>query len=75
LVLNLGFSHLIEFAIPDGIGVEVDKANNITISGIDKQQVGQVAAVIRGYRVPDHYKGKGVRYFDEQVRIKAGKSA
>lgn len=75
LVLNLGYSHPIEFAIPTGIAVEVDKANNITIGGIDKQQVGQVAAVIRGYRTPDHYKGKGVRYFDEQVRIKSGKSA
>ena len=75
LVLNLGYSHPIEFAIPSGINVEVDKANNIIIAGIDKQQVGQVAAVIRGYRTPDHYKGKGVRYFDEQVRIKSGKSA
>lgn len=75
LVMNLGFSHPINFTIPDGITIAVDKQNFVTISGADKQQVGQVAAVIRGYRRPDHYKGKGVRYADEHVRIKAGKSA
>jgi large subunit ribosomal protein L6 len=75
LVMNLGYSHPIEFDIPDGIEIAVDKQNFVTIKGADKQQVGQVAAVIRGYRKPDHYKGKGVRYADEQVRIKAGKSA
>jgi len=75
LVMNLGYSHLIEFPIPQGIDISVDKSNKISVSGADKQQVGQVAAVIRGYRKPDHYKGKGVRYVDEYVRIKAGKSA
>jgi large subunit ribosomal protein L6 len=75
LVMNLGFSHPIEFDIPAGISIEADKANNVSIKGADKQQVGQVAAIIRGYRKPDHYKGKGVRYADEHVRIKAGKSA
>lgn len=75
LVMNLGFSHPIEFDIPAGIEIAVDKQNFVSVKGADKQQVGQVAAVIRGYRQPDHYKGKGVRYADEQVRIKTGKSA
>jgi len=75
LVMNLGYSHPIEFDIPAGISIEADKNNDITVRGPSKQQVGQVAAVIRGYRKPDHYKGKGVRYADEHVRIKAGKSA
>lgn len=75
LVLNLGYSHPVEFPIPAGITISVDKANRITIGGIDKQHVGQVSAVIRGFRKPDHYKGKGVKYINEQVRIKAGKSA
>lgn len=75
LVLNLGYSHPVEFPIPTGISISVDKQNKITVEGIDKQQVGQVAAVIRGFRKPDHYKGKGVRYLGEHVRLKAGKSA
>jgi large subunit ribosomal protein L6 len=75
LVLNLGFSHNVEYPIPDGIDIKVEKATRVIVSGIDKQQVGQVAAEIRGFRVPDHYKGKGVRYEGEHVRIKAGKSA
>lgn len=75
LVLNLGYSHPIDYPVPEGIEVAVDKANNITVSGFDKQLVGQVAANIRKYREPDHYKGKGVRYKDEYVRIKAGKTA
>ena len=75
LVMALGYSHPIEYAIPPGISIEVDKQNNVTVSGIDKQQVGQVAAELRSYRKPDHYKGKGVRYVDEYIRIKAGKSA
>lgn len=75
LVMNLGYSHPIEFDIPEGIEIAVDKQNNVSVKGADKQQVGQVAAIIRGYRKPDHYKGKGVRYADEHVRIKAGKSA
>lgn len=75
LVMNLGYSHPIEFDIPQGIDIEADKQNIITVRGASKQAVGQVAAVIRGYREPDHYKGKGVRYVDEYVRLKAGKSA
>ncbi len=75
LVMNLGFSHPVEFDIPQGISIEADKNNNLKITGADKQLVGHVAAKIRGFRPPDHYKGKGVRYTDEYVRIKAGKSA
>ncbi|MEQ1501399.1 MAG: 50S ribosomal protein L6 [Myxococcota bacterium] len=75
LVLNLGFSHPIEYAIPPGVGVAVDKAGGITVSGIDKQVVGQAAADIRSFRRPDAYKGKGVRYVGEYIRLKAGKSA
>lgn len=75
LVMQLGYSHPIEYAIPAGIDIAVDKAGKITVAGADKQQVGQVSAEIRSYRKPDHYKGKGVRYVDEYVRIKQGKSA
>ncbi len=75
LVMNLGYSHPIEYGIPTGIDIAVDKANVISIGGIDKQQVGQVAAEIRAFRRPDAYKGKGVRYVGERVRLKAGKSA
>ena len=74
VVFNLGFSHPINFEIPKGIDIEVDgKANRITVFGIDRQQVGQVAAEIRGLRPPEPYKGKGVRYAGERVRTKAGK--
>ena len=72
LVLNVGFSHQGEFAIPEGITAEVEK-NKITISGIDKQQVGQIAAEIRAIKKPEPYKGKGIKYIDEQIRRKAGK--
>jgi large subunit ribosomal protein L6 len=75
LVLQLGYSHPVEYPIPEGIEITSDKQNKITVSGIDKQQVGQVAAVIRGFRPPDRYKGKGVRYVGEYVRLKAGKTA
>lgn len=75
LNMNLGFSHPIEYSIPDGIDIAVDKSNNISVTGIDKQKVGQVAAEIRAFRKPDSYKGKGVRYSGEYIRIKAGKSA
>ena len=74
VVFNLGYSHPINFRIPDGIDIDVDaKANRVTVRGIDRQQVGQVAANIRGLRPPEPYKGKGVRYADERVRTKAGK--
>ena len=72
--MNLGYSHPIVFQIPKGIEIKVDKSI-ISVSGISKQQVGQVAANIRDYRKPDHYKGKGVRYVGEYVRLKAGKTA
>ena len=77
LVLNLGHSHPIEYPIPAGITFKFDeeKKNLLTVSGIDKQMVGQVAAEIRGYRPPEPYLGKGVRYIDEHVRRKAGKAA
>lgn len=74
LVLNLGFSIPIEYQVPEGIQTVVD-GNKITVSGIDKAMVGQVAAEIRKFRPPEPYKGKGVRYVGEHVRRKAGKSA
>ncbi|WP_291490428.1 50S ribosomal protein L6 [Desulfurella sp.] len=74
--LSLGFSHDIFYPIPDGITVEVDKTGtNLTISGIDKYLVGQVAADIRAFKKVEPYKGKGIRYKDEKVRRKAGKAA
>jgi large subunit ribosomal protein L6 len=76
LVFQLGFSHLIDFPLPAGIDAVVeDRGATVTVSGIDKEVVGQTAAVIRGFRPPDSYKGKGVRYSGEYVRIKAGKTA
>ncbi|MFZ5391118.1 MAG: 50S ribosomal protein L6 [Patescibacteria group bacterium] len=72
LVLNLGFSHPVRFAIPKGINVKVEK-NTITLDGASKQEVGQVAAEIRALRKPEPYKGKGIKYSDEVVRRKAGK--
>ena len=75
LTLLLGYSHPVVFEIPAGIEITVDKLTSIIVRGTDKQQVGQVAAVIRGFRKPDAYKGKGVRYSDEHIRLKAGKSA
>ena len=74
LVLGLGYSHPIELEDPKGIEVEVPAANRITIKGINKQQVGNYAAVIRGYREPEPYKGKGVKYEGEQIRRKVGKT-
>jgi large subunit ribosomal protein L6 len=74
LNLQLGFSHDINYEIPEGLDIKVDK-NIITISGTDKQQVGQAAAEIRGYRPPEPYKGKGVKYTDEVIIRKAGKAA
>ena len=74
LVLNLGFSHPINFPIPDGIDIEVNGQTGLTIRGIDNQQVGQVAARIRGFSPAEPYKGKGVRYKGEHVRRKVGKA-
>ena len=72
LVLNVGFSHPVEYSFPDDIKIEVEK-NNIKISGIDKQAVGQIAAEIRAVKKPEPYKGKGIKYIDEHIRRKAGK--
>jgi large subunit ribosomal protein L6 len=75
LVFNLGYSHQIPVKAPDGISFEVSSPTRFSVRGIDKQQVGQVAAEIRRLRRPDPYKGKGVRYAGEVVRRKAGKTA
>lgn len=74
LVLNVGFSHPVNFELPEGISALVE-ANIITISGFDKQLVGEVAAKIRKVKKPEPYKGKGIKYTDEIIRRKAGKSA
>lgn len=74
LTLNLGYSHPIEMEDPAGIEVEVPGPNQLIVRGIDKQQVGNYAAVLRDLRRPEPYKGKGVRYKDEQVRRKVGKT-
>jgi len=74
LNLSLGFSHPVEYQLPDGVDVQVEKSN-IIISGFDKQKIGQVAAEIRAYRPPEPYKGKGVRYVGEYVAMKEGKKA
>ena len=74
LVLNLGYSHQVHFPIPEGITIEVDRNVNISVKGIDKQQVGQVAAVIRSFRKPEPYKGKGIKYENERIRRKVGKT-
>lgn len=74
LVMNLGFSHPIEYISPEGIELKVEQ-NIITISGIDKQKVGSVAASIREFKKPEPYKGKGIKYTTEHIRRKAGKTA
>ncbi len=73
LQLTLGFSHPIDYQLPDGITVETPTPTEVVVKGIDKQKVGQAAAVIRGYRPPEPYKGKGVRYADEMVVRKEAK--
>jgi large subunit ribosomal protein L6 len=74
IVLNLGYSHPIDFQLPDGISATVDKNNVIRLSGIDKEHVGQTAASIRKLRKPEPYKGKGVKYAEEYIQRKAGKT-
>jgi len=74
LELQLGYSHPINFEIPEGIEISVEK-NIINVKGVSKQVVGQTAAIIRGYRKPEPYKGKGVKYTDETIVRKAGKTA
>ena len=72
LTMQLGFSHPIEYIVPEGITVEVPKQTQIIVKGVNKQEVGQAAANIRGFLPPEPYKGKGIRYVGEQVRRKAG---
>lgn len=74
LHLALGFSHPVVYTIPQGIDVEVERNTRITVRGASRQQVGQVASEIRRLRPPDPYKGKGVRYSDEKLRLKVGKA-
>jgi len=73
LKLDLGFSHSVLYPIPAGIKIVCEKPTSIAVSGIDRQLVGQVAAEIRGYKKPEPYKGKGIRYANESVRRKEGK--
>jgi large subunit ribosomal protein L6 len=73
LNLSLGFSHPVEFAVPDGITIETPSQTEVVIRGVDKQQVGQTAAVIRAFRPPEPYKGKGVKYSDEVIVRKEAK--
>lgn len=73
LILSLGFSHPVEYALPEGVTAETPSQTDVVIKGIDKQLVGQVAAEIREFRRPEPYKGKGVRYADEHVRRKEAK--
>lgn len=75
LNLNLGFSHPIQYPIPEGITITVDRNVIITVEGIDKQKVGQVAAEIRAFRRPEPYKGKGIKYAEEKIRKKVGKGS
>ena len=73
LVLNLGYSHEIRYAVPEGIKITCERPTAIKVEGADKQRVGQVAAEIRAYRGPEPYKGKGIRYTDETILRKEGK--
>ena len=74
VIFALGYSHPIEFVIPEGIQIAVDKQTKLTVTGIDKQRVGQVAATIRSLRAPDPYKNKGIRYSGEVLQKKVGKA-
>ena len=73
LNLTLGFSHPVEFPIPAGVTIETPSQNEIIVKGMDRQQVGQVAAVLRAYRPPEPYKGKGVKYSTERIELKEAK--
>jgi large subunit ribosomal protein L6 len=75
IVLTLGYSHPVEFQLPEGITAAVDqKQTQITLAGVDKQKIGQVAANLRALRSPDAYKGKGLRYSGERLKLKVGKT-
>ncbi|MCX7816592.1 MAG: 50S ribosomal protein L6 [Syntrophales bacterium] len=75
LKLSLGYSHPIEYRIPEGISIRIDRQVNIVVSGIDKELVGRVAAEIRAFKEPEPYKGKGIKYVGEKIIRKAGKTA
>lgn len=75
LVLALGYSHPVEFPFPEGITIEVEKGTKLTVKGFDRQVVGETASRLRQLRLPDSYKGKGVRYEGEHIKLKAGKTA
>ena len=75
LNLSLGFSHPIDYEVPEGITIDTPSQTEIVVSGCDRQKVGQVAAEIRGYRPPEPYKGKGVRYAGERISLKEAKKA
>ncbi|RRC92794.1 50S ribosomal protein L6 [Erysipelotrichaceae bacterium OH741_COT-311] len=75
LVLNVGYSHPVEFVAEEGVKIEVPSATEVRVSGIDKQRVGELAANIRATRKPEPYKGKGIRYKGEKIRRKEGKTA
>ena len=74
LALSLGYSHPVNYDLPDGISATVDKSNVITLSGIDKELLGRTAAKIRQLRSPEPYKGKGIKYAEEHIQRKAGKT-
>ena len=74
LVFTLGYSHLIYYEVPAGVDAKIESATKLTVSGVDKQQVGACAAEIRSFRPPEPYKGKGIKYSDETIRRKEGKS-
>ena len=74
LTLSVGYSNPVDFSVPDGVSINVDKDNTITLTGIDKELVGMTAAQIRQIRKPEPYKGKGIRYIDEHIVRKVGKS-
>jgi len=74
LTLNLGYSHPVNFELPKGVDAQVDKQTIVTVRGVDRNLVGQTAANIRGLRVPEPYKGKGIKYKDEHIRRKEGKT-
>jgi len=75
LALTLGYSHIVEYPIPEGLSITAEKQTHLVVSGADRQQVGQAAAEIRGLRPPDPYKNKGIRYTGERLKKKVGKAA
>ncbi len=75
IIFTLGYSHPVEFNLPEGVSADIDKKQTrLTIHGIDKQLIGQIAANIRALRPPNVYKGKGIKYADEVIRLKVGKA-